>query len=1728
MSDDDNAALQQQAAQQRAPPSNPSQRNSTLEELKQQRASSKGSLTRIKNIVEANNVDLSQTELECRLGIVESYYKQAAYYQTQIERLSPADQGRSEIDELFICVKSRILTLMGGGRRQSMHEQSFMLPPMPSHRLPNLKLPNFDGKYLEYKNFINSFNNLVHRDQNIPTSEKFNHLLSCLSGEALATIKAFQVTDENYPKALDRLKERYDNDTLIFLENITSMFEIPKSTKPVPNQLRNIVDTISALYSSLTSLGTHKEICDAIIIHLAMSKVDPETKQKWDEYIDYTKLPSWTNCCSMLDRRCQQLDAQCRNTTKPQASNSSSNYSHNNSNSKKHTLLTKNSAQDVVCNCCSKSGHTISTCQRFIVLPLDQRTEQAKQQKLCLNCLSKGHVCAQCTSKYSCRFCKQRHHSLLHKHTETQAKEPQPTSTSSSVSTHGTFQPNPKPTVGNVILATALILVRDSEGKYQLGRALLDSCSQVNFISEALCNSLHLRKSKNSVDVVGIGSTGLKIPFKTQSTVRSRINNFEISLEFLVSRNITGYHPDENISIKDFNLPPNIDLADPEFHRRRGIDLLLGAESFFALLSVGQIRLGENLPTLQKTLLGWIVSGKYSTQKSVSSSRSTYTITENDSNELCKNVEKLWQLEKVEGKRQTMSLEQQHCEQHFVKNVSVQEDGRIMVKLPLKEDPKCLGDSKDIAMRRFLSMERKLNKNPTLKEDYTKFLKEYEDLGHMSLIEDSSVGVPNYYIPHHCVLRPESVSTKLRVVFDASCRTSSQLSLNEIMMVGPTLQNTLLTTLLRFRCHRYGLTADIVKMYRQILVQPQERNLQLILWRDDSSKPIETYALNTVTYGTASAPYLAVRSLHYAAERYPHSYKIGKAIITNDFYVDDMITGSDDLQTLKLIKEEVTEILTHSNFTLSKWHSNCSELGSIDAGIKEVQIDDGSTSTLGISWHPTDDVFRFEFRPNKSYSHNTKRSILSLTSTLFDPMGLISPLIIKAKVLLQKLWIIKCDWDESVPQEVDTAWNNIVADFHNLPQLKINRFIRMINTIKIEVHGFGDASIKAYGCCLYFRCQDSFNNVSTYLVASKSRVAPLKTSTLPRLELCAAHLLAIFWNQLKSHFTHQISAIHFWSDSQITLHWINSHSSTLSTFVGNRVAEIQDNSTDVSWRYVPTDQNPADLVSRGCTVSEFIDSIWLHGPSFLNFEPPEWPVFRGNDLTEEEILLERRKTTLITQSQDVPYILKAIHKYSHYLKCLRIFAYVSRLRSIKRPKVQPLSPEELKYALHRIIWAIQQHYFEEEFRILEKAGNITGHLASLALFVGEGSGIPLIRVGGRLLNSDLPTHTKFPLLLPKADPFVKVMVSHIHRTNYHAGPRALVSLIQEQFWIINCRSLARQIVHQCIHCTRYKPKLLTQVMGNLPKDRVSGSRPFEVTGVDFAGPVPTYLRIRGKTPYKSYIAVFVCFATKAVHLETVSDLSSDAFIAALKRFIGRRGLPSKIYCDNATNFVGADSKLKEVYQKFHTEQNKSAISSYSGSNMIDFIFIPPRAPHFGGLWEAAVKTAKSHLFRTLANARLTFEELTTALVEIESVMNSRPISPASTDPNDLQALTPGHFLIGCPLRSIPERTNYVSEISHLQHWQRITAIKSQFWQRWHNEYLAQLQNRYRWQNPQQNLKVDDMVIIHEDNVPPMKWIIGRVINIVPGADGYARVADVKTPTTTLRRPVAKLAVLPVD
>ncbi|XP_052755320.1 uncharacterized protein LOC128201681 [Galleria mellonella] len=398
-----------------------------------------------------------------------------------------------------------------------------------------------------------------------------------------------------------------------------------------------------------------------------------------------------------------------------------------------------------------------------------------------------------------------------------------------------------------------------------------------------------------------------------------------------------------------------------------------------------------------------------------------------------------------------------------------------------------------------------------------------------------------------------------------------------------------------------------------------------------------------------------------------------------------------------------------------------------------------------------------------------------------------------------------------------------------------------------------------------------------------------------------------------------------------------------------------------------------------------------------------------------------------------------------------------------------------------------------------------------------------MRVGGRIDNSNYSDDKKHPIILQSTHIFTKLLFTFEHKRLLHAGPQLLLASIRESYWPIGGRNLAKTCYHNCIKCTRIKGKVVTPLMGNLPQQRLlSGGYPFMTVGVDYAGPIMCANRQgRGCRLVKVYIAVFVCFTTKAIHLELVGDLTSNNYLLALRRFISRRGKPVNIYSDNGTSFVGAYNDLSKFLKA-----NFNSLGESAANDGINFHFIPAYAPHFGGLWEAGVRSTKYHLQRVLGNCTLTYEELNTTLVQIEAVLNSRPLTPLSSDPADYNPLTPGHFLIGRSLTSLPERDYRLYSTNNLTRFQRIEQLRQHFWTRWSKEYIAELQQRVKWRSCKDNLKLDTLVVIKEDNLPPLKWKLGRIVEVHPGPDGIVRVADIKTSTGVIRRAFSKICPLP--
>ena len=820
-----------------------------LVSLKSQRTITKRNISNIKKKLETDFSIVDLTVLECRLQILESYFKQICHIQGQIEKIGPSsdsDTARSDFEELYIEIKAKMMSRLRSRGSVQLDQTIFNATSTSSSspKLPALKLPHFNGKYGEYTRFITTFTNMVHDNASLTSVDKFNYLLTCLSGAALAVVEPFQITDENYSKALERLKERYDNKVLIFLEHITALFNVSHMSKGDGGSLRSLIDTVAAIRGSLLSIGDEKNVVDAILIHLVHSKLDADTQRSYDERQEFNNMPSWDTCYTTLSNRCQFLE--CHGTKSTFVDTSRGKSRPNLNKSAAHTFVNSKPT----CAFCNSDRHHIGSCSEFLKLIVSERFNFVKRSGLCINCLRQGHMSSKCPSTSRCRVCNCPHHTTLHIFSAPAAHHVEQQQHSSS---SGTVIPQSAVSLvarcfKRAIIPTAVVLIADNCGSFVPARVLLDSCSEINFITEELAKRLKLKLYPANQRINGIGEVQTSVKYSVQATIMSRITEFTWSSIFAVTKTIAAHQPGEYIETANWKIPDSVNLADPLFYKPQRIDMLISTEIFLDLLIEGRFSLGPGMPTLKNTVFGWIVGGKFTSPTRPALFTCNLACEESSETNLDKLVQNFWKIEEFTGPVQINSDEEQQCEKHFVENVKILEDGRIQVKLPFKLSPEALGESFDTSKKRFLALERRLNRDSTLKSMYVDFINEYMALGHMSPYT-KALQRPYYIIPHHCVLRPESTTTKLRVVFDASAQTSSSRSLNEILMVGPTIQQDLITTMFSFRLHKFALTADISKMYRQFNIDEPDRKYQLILWRSNPDHPIKIYQLNTVTYG---------------------------------------------------------------------------------------------------------------------------------------------------------------------------------------------------------------------------------------------------------------------------------------------------------------------------------------------------------------------------------------------------------------------------------------------------------------------------------------------------------------------------------------------------------------------------------------------------------------------------------------------------------------------------------------------------------------------------------------------------------------------------------------------------------------------------------------------------------------------------------------------------------------
>ncbi|XP_043496425.1 uncharacterized protein LOC122520402 [Polistes fuscatus] len=872
------------------------------------------------------------------------------------------------------------------------------------YRVPAVQLPRFDGKHEEWPSFADSFQSVIGDNPALRDIQKFAYLKSCLSGPAAEKIRVLEITADNYPIAWKTLVECYDNPLILINKHVRAILEGPPIDSEFPSSLIAASDALSANYRAL--VATKKVFVDQFAIAAHLSRMDPATRLQWEQRYSRDALPTVDEFVIFLRDQGNALV----NSQPAEHSKRINNSRRNAPLGPERNFRSRNLMRN------EPRFNSPRNWPRFPTEDKFKRIPQARLSRVAYVARGITHRSVSCYCEPSPRSaeeswltpicvvivyklvtaCSGGHHELLRSNgvggAECTCRAPS--------------------LAAPALLLTAVVHLLDRDGRPHECRVLLDSGSEAHFLTIRFANLLRIAKRDVNVPISGVNQTETRVKQAILATLKSRTENYALELQFLLLPTVTNRLPSQRIPQEELIIPAGIQLADPKFYEPANIDAILGVEIFASLWRAGQsIRLNENLMA-QGTVLGWLVMSTGNTRTPQSVNCHTATV------DLNSQLEKFWKIEEV-AESSIRSHEENLCEAHYRSNTRRDDTGRYIVRLPFKEENQ-LGDSYTSALRRFHALERSLSRKPKIRDEYIKFLSEYEELGHMTRIE----GGPHedrFYLPHHAVLKHTSITTKLRVVFDASAKTSNGKSLNNVLMVGPTIQEDLFALLVRFRSHAIAITADIAKMYRQIIIDPRDRKYQTILWRRQESDPVKTYRLNTVTYGTASASFLATRTLHQLASDEFDRFPRAAIALKEDFYVDDLLTGARTVREAKQVRDELISITAGAGMHLRQWASNCAEiLKDLDTADNNIiNLDSSETiKTLGVNWNAAEDNIGYTVKRAADPSKVTKRVILSEISQLFDPLGLLGPVVINAKLMMQRLWQLKSTWDEDVPADI--------------------------------------------------------------------------------------------------------------------------------------------------------------------------------------------------------------------------------------------------------------------------------------------------------------------------------------------------------------------------------------------------------------------------------------------------------------------------------------------------------------------------------------------------------------------------------------------------------------------------------------------------------------------------------------------------------------------------------------
>ena len=1606
-------------------------------------------------------------------------------------------------------------------------------------RLPKLTIPVFSGDSLQWQSFWDCFQAAVDRNPSITEVQKLNYLRTLLQGSALRVITGLPLTNDSYQHSVILLKERYGEPHKLVDAHMQALIGLSNPANTLA-ALQLFHDSVEGHIRSLESLGTSQDQYEAMLVPIILKKLSPETRKNLARGHDSTQW-TLTELQEAILREVHILEMgtdyshQQGSLSTPTASfvtgTERQTHRKNRENQTRHGC--------VYC----KGSHSPSHCTS--ITDKKKRIEIIKRDMLCFNCLG-HHKISQCKSKFRCRQCNRRHHTSLC----TESTPPTSSETNTATSTGGTIStPTTSSNTSTTITSNTTSLTTlsseapSSHQSYLLKTAvatvtsghiearaniLFDEGSQRSFLTQELADALSLQpEHQEDICLSAFGSTHplnkrmkvARIHIKTTSGALLPISTLVVPKIAPPLRNTVKLNINQLPHLRDLPLAHPI-TQDDSFK----ISLLIGTDYYWDLVEDHIIR--GNGPTAMSSKLGYLLSGPLPMEHSLTTHTNVLHVSTHHN--MASDLTQFWELEST-GTNATPDSDtnKKFLTDYSNTHVNRQPDGSYCARLPWKPDHPPLPTNREICWKRARSLVSRLTQTPTLLETYHNIIMDQMKRGFIEKVTNTTDNLhTTHYIPHHCV-KKNSVTTPIRIVYDCSCRQSSQQpSLNDCLLTGPHFLNDLCSILIRFRTHNYAVSTDIEKAFLHVTLHEHDRDYTRFFWLKDISDPkgpFDVYRFKRVLFGAVCSPFMLYATLSHHLQQ--HNTPISCDLL-NNLYVDNVLSGSSSENEVVSYYHNARKLLSEACFNLRAWVTNSPQLRAITQQEKTADTVTPS-NTLGILWNPISDQLSLSSKGPLTTGTllTTKRELLQESSKVFDPLGIATPVTIQAKLLIQKIWTTQIEWDEPLGAELAKEWQQIADDLCQLHQYSIHRkYFPDFYTSCLTLHTFSDASIKAYGAIVYLSSKSQ-----TAFVMAKSRVAPLKSQTLPRLELMAALVAARLTKFVMDSLKLTRIPIYVWVDSQIALYWIHSQKK-LPQFVAHRVTEIHNLIPSASWKYCPSHCNPADLLTRGLSYTQFqSSSLWINGPNWLPNQQqwPQWDQSPFSHLHAVAAITDEFIPTAEPPSTGLHSII-TVTRFSKLNKLLAttsyVYRFISNLRNPSEPQRGLLTPQELTQARLNWIYSCQQEVYWKELKNLSTPNQKRSLLVrQLRLFLDDKG---YLRCGGRIHNAPLTNDTKFPYLLPPRHPFTALIVLSVHAQLHHAGVNHTVTSIRQSYWIPTARQYIRNLLHRCTICKRHGGRPYPAPdPAPLPKHRLQDLPPFSVTGVDFTGALHVHNN-NGET--KVYICLFTCANTRAIHLEIVTDLSTETFLLAFRRFASRKSCPHIMMSDNASTFTSAAEEITRLLQ------SETLTTSLSAHGVI-WKFIPKKAPWFGGFWERLIGLTKASLKKTLGRSHINLPTLQTLIVEIEAVLNERPLTYTPSDISDAQPLTPAHLLYGRKITRLPHE-NYADDISdsnydgraQLHHRAKTLAHLLQCFQsRWKHEYLTTLREYHRstGQN-NQTISVGDVVIVHDEG-PRVTWRLAVITKLLVGGDGLTRAAEIRTSTGLTNRPIIKLYPLEV-